>query len=185
MVLRAGRVLVLDLRRRVALASGDQAGGGGEAGEEHPFHRAGQLIGGAAGVRSANLRRRAAGKPARGAFYSCSFGAAPLRIPRPMPNRIDTTFAAPARAGRKALIAYISAGDPKLAATPALCRALEKAGVDLLELGVPFSDPLADGIVNQLAASRALAAGATVRGVLRRCGKSARTRRCPSSSTPT
>lgn len=84
-----------------------------------------------------------------------------------MPNRIDTTFTALRAQGRKALISYISAGDPSLEATPGLCRALEEAGVDVLELGVPFSDPLADGIVNQLAASRALAAGATVRGVLR------------------
>ena len=83
-----------------------------------------------------------------------------------MPNRIDTTFARLRAQGRKALISYISAGDPTLEATPVLCRALEQAGVDVLELGVPFSDPLADGIVNQLAASRALAAGATVRGVL-------------------
>jgi tryptophan synthase alpha chain len=83
-----------------------------------------------------------------------------------MPNRIDSTFAGLRARGQKALVAYISAGDPTLAATPVLGQALEKAGVDILELGVPFSDPLADGIVNQLAAARALAAGATVRGVL-------------------
>ena len=81
-------------------------------------------------------------------------------------NRIDQTFAALRATGRKALIAYISAGDPNLAATGALALAFEKAGVDILELGVPFSDPLADGVVNQLAAARALAAGTTVRGVL-------------------
>ena len=68
--------------------------------------------------------------------------------------------------GRKALVVYISAGDPTLDATRSLAVALEKAGVDILELGVPFSDPLADGVVNQLAAARALAAGSTVRGVL-------------------
>jgi tryptophan synthase alpha chain len=83
-----------------------------------------------------------------------------------MPNRIDETFTALRTAGQKALIAYISAGDPHLAATRALALAFEEAGVDLLELGVPFSDPLADGVVNQLAAARALAAGTTVRGVL-------------------
>ena len=83
-----------------------------------------------------------------------------------MPNRIDQKFAALRAAGRKALIAYISAGDPNLTATCELALAFEMAGVDILELGVPFSDPLADGIVNQLAAARALAAGTTVRGVL-------------------
>ena len=81
-------------------------------------------------------------------------------------NRIDQKFSALRAAGQKALIAYISAGDPNLAATCALALAFEKAGVDILELGVPFSDPLADGVVNQLAAARALASGTTVRGVL-------------------
>lgn len=83
-----------------------------------------------------------------------------------MLNRIDQKFADLRAAGKKALIAYISAGDPNLDATRELAWAFEKAGVDLLELGVPFSDPLADGVVNQLAASRALEAGTTVRGVL-------------------
>ena len=83
-----------------------------------------------------------------------------------MPNRIDEKFTTLRAAGKKALIAYISAGDPHLAATRALAVALEKAGVDILELGVPFSDPLADGVVNQLAAARALASGTTVHGVL-------------------
>jgi tryptophan synthase alpha chain len=83
-----------------------------------------------------------------------------------MPNRIDQKFADLRAAGKKALIAYIAAGDPNLDATRELAWAFEKAGVDLLELGVPFSDPLADGVVNQLAASRALAAGTTAPGVL-------------------
>jgi tryptophan synthase alpha chain len=83
-----------------------------------------------------------------------------------MLNRIDTTFAELRAAGRKALITYICAGDPNLAQTRALALAFAKAGVDVLELGVPFSDPLADGVVNQLASARALAAGATVHGVL-------------------
>lgn len=83
-----------------------------------------------------------------------------------MPNRIDQKFADLRAAGRKALIAYITAGDPHLDATRELAWAFEAAGVDILELGVPFSDPLADGVVNQLAATRALAAGTTVRGVL-------------------
>ena len=83
-----------------------------------------------------------------------------------MPNRIDTKFAELRAAGRRALITYICAGDPNLAQTKALCLAFERAGVDVLELGVPFSDPLADGVVNQMAATRALASGTTTRGVL-------------------
>ena len=83
-----------------------------------------------------------------------------------MPNRIDQCFAALRSRNEKAFIAYICAGDPDLARTVDLALALEKAGVDIIELGVPFSDPLADGLVNQLAAQRALEAGATVPGVL-------------------
>lgn len=81
-------------------------------------------------------------------------------------NRIDRCFAALRERGEKAFIPYICAGDPNFARTVELARALESAGAGLLELGVPFSDPLADGIVNQLASQRALEAGATVRGVL-------------------
>lgn len=83
-----------------------------------------------------------------------------------MSNRIDQKFTDLRAAGRTALIAYIAAGDPSLDATRELAWAFEKAGVDILELGVPFSDPLADGVVNQLAAARALAAGTTVHGAL-------------------
>ena len=83
-----------------------------------------------------------------------------------MQNRIDQCFAALRSRNEKAFIAYICAGDPSLTATVELALALEKAGTDILELGLPFSDPLADGAVNQLAAQRALAAGATVSGVL-------------------
>jgi tryptophan synthase alpha chain len=81
-------------------------------------------------------------------------------------NKIDNCFARLRAERRKGFIPYICAGDPNLAATTELVLALEKAGADIVELGVPFSDPLADGIVNQLAAQRALAAGATVRSVL-------------------
>jgi tryptophan synthase alpha chain len=83
-----------------------------------------------------------------------------------MPNRIDQCFAALRQRNEKAFIAYICAGDPDLPRTVDLALALESAGVDILELGIPFSDPLADGVVNQLAAQRALAAGATVPGAL-------------------
>jgi tryptophan synthase alpha chain len=84
----------------------------------------------------------------------------------PMTNRIDRTFSRLRERGEKGFIAYFSAGDPTLAATKPLAMALENAGVDIIELGLPFSDPLADGIVNQLAAQRALEAGTTVGGVL-------------------
>ena len=92
-----------------------------------------------------------------------------------MPNRIDQKFADLRAVGRKALIAYISAGDPNLDATRELAWAFEAGGADVLELGVPFSDPLADGVVNQLAAARALAAGTTVQGVLE-CVRAIRTK---------
>jgi len=83
-----------------------------------------------------------------------------------MQNRVDLCFARLRAAEQKGFIAYICAGDPSFSLTIRLALALERAGTDILELGVPFSDPLADGIVNQLAAQRALAAGATVSGVL-------------------
>ena len=89
-------------------------------------------------------------------------------MPLPSPaNRIDETFAALRAVSRKAFVAYIAAGDPNLPQTVRLAFALEAAGVDILELGVPFSDPLADGTVNQAAAGRALASGTTTAGVLR------------------
>ncbi len=75
-------------------------------------------------------------------------------------------FADLKRDGRKALIAYITVGDPSPDRTPALVEALERGGADLIELGVPFSDPIADGPVIQRAGERALAAGTTLRGVL-------------------
>jgi tryptophan synthase alpha chain len=83
-----------------------------------------------------------------------------------MPNRIDQCFAALRQRNETAFIAYICAGDPDLPRTVDLALALEKIGTDIIELGLPFSDPLADGLVNQLAAQRALEAGATVAGVL-------------------
>ena len=68
--------------------------------------------------------------------------------------------------GRKALIAYITAGDPTPERTPQLVAALERGGADLIELGVPFSDPIADGPVIQRGAERALKSGTTVKKVL-------------------
>jgi tryptophan synthase alpha chain len=68
--------------------------------------------------------------------------------------------------GKPALVAYLTAGDPSPAATAGLVAALERGGADLIELGVPFSDPVADGPVIQRGADRALKAGMTLPGVL-------------------
>ena len=81
-------------------------------------------------------------------------------------SRIATTFERLARSGRKALIPYITAGDPDLAATVPLMHALVQAGADVLELGVPFSDPMADGPVIQRASERSLARGVNLAEVL-------------------
>lgn len=81
-------------------------------------------------------------------------------------NRLDSCFARLRAADQRAFVAYICAGDPTLEATVDVVLALERAGVDVVELGLPFSDPLADGVVNQMAADRALKAGATTAGVL-------------------
>jgi len=81
-------------------------------------------------------------------------------------TRIGRLFECLKRDGRKGLIAYLTAGDPSLERTPALVEALVSGGADLIELGVPFSDPIADGPVVQRAGQRALRAGTTLRGVL-------------------
>ena len=81
-------------------------------------------------------------------------------------NRIDTTFAKLKSAGRTALIPYVMAGDPSLAATRAIMDSLVAAGADIIELGVPFSDPMADGRVVQRAGERALAQGIGLGDVL-------------------
>jgi len=81
-------------------------------------------------------------------------------------NRIVERFAQLRVHRQKGLIIYIGAGDPDLAATRQLALAFDRAGADVLELGVPFSDPLADGLVNQLAAQRGLESGATPPRVL-------------------
>jgi len=81
-------------------------------------------------------------------------------------NRIDSLFSALKSEGRPAMIAYITGGDPTIQVSAKIALSLEAAGVDLLELGIPFSDPLADGATIQAAAGRAIAAGATVAGIL-------------------
>jgi len=80
-------------------------------------------------------------------------------------NRIEHKFCQLRQSGKKALIVYIGAGDPDLDATRELAWAFDEAGVDILELGVPFSDPLADGPINQMAAQRGLLSGTTPLGV--------------------
>jgi tryptophan synthase alpha chain len=81
-------------------------------------------------------------------------------------DRIADAFARTRAEKRAAFVAYLCAGDPDFDTSLAACRAVIEAGVDVLELGVPFSDPLADGLTNQLAAQRALESGMTVARVL-------------------
>ncbi len=83
-----------------------------------------------------------------------------------MSNRIDTLFERLRNEGKKAFVAYVAAGDPDIPRCKKVVQALAAAGADLIELGVPFSDPLADGIVNQMAAQRALDAGTTTAKVI-------------------
>jgi tryptophan synthase alpha chain len=82
------------------------------------------------------------------------------------PNRIESKFSQLKARGEKALIAYIMAGDPSLHDTETLVLELERAGADIIELGVPFSDPIADGPVIQKAAERALRSGTSLRRIL-------------------
>jgi tryptophan synthase alpha chain len=84
-----------------------------------------------------------------------------------MKSRIDTRFAELAREGRAALVTFIMGGDPDLETTLALLKALPAAGADVIELGMPFTDPMADGPAIQAAGLRALAAHTTLAKVLR------------------
>src|SRR6187200_3246229 len=81
-------------------------------------------------------------------------------------SRIGKLFEDLKRDGRRGLVAYLTAGDPHPDRTPALVDALVRGGADLIELGVPFSDPIADGPVIQLGGERALRAGTTMKRVL-------------------
>jgi tryptophan synthase alpha chain len=81
-------------------------------------------------------------------------------------TRIAKTFARLRDEHRPGLVTYVTAGDPDLDRTAGILHALDRAGADVLEVGVPFSDPLADGPVIQRATERALAAGTTLSGVL-------------------
>ena len=80
-----------------------------------------------------------------------------------MTTRIDTRFAAIAREGRAALVTFVMAGDPDLQTSLAIVKALPKAGADVIEIGMPFTDPMADGPAIQAAGLRALAAGTTLK----------------------
>ncbi len=82
------------------------------------------------------------------------------------PGGIEKTFEALREKGRKALIAFVTAGDPDLGTTKRMVLELERAGADMIELGIPFSDPMADGPTIQASSERALSKGVTVRDVL-------------------
>lgn len=84
-------------------------------------------------------------------------------------NSIARTFRESLASGKAALIGYLTAGDPAPEFTASYAEALAEGGVDVLELGVPFSDPVADGVTIQASAQRALAAGVTLRRVLKIC----------------
>jgi tryptophan synthase alpha chain len=86
--------------------------------------------------------------------------------PVAQPNRIAKSFATLRAAGEMGIVAYITAGDPSLDATLEFVLALEEAGTDVIELGVPFSDPLADGPTIQRASERALKSGASLPKIL-------------------
>jgi len=85
-------------------------------------------------------------------------------------SRIADTFVRLRREGRPGLVTYTTAGDPDLARSAEILQALDRAGADVLEVGVPFSDPLADGPVIQRATERALAAGSNLSAVLKLIG---------------
>jgi tryptophan synthase alpha chain len=85
---------------------------------------------------------------------------------KPLRGRIAAKFSELRARNEAALIPYIAAGDPSLESTRRLVLELEARGADLIELGVPFSDPMADGPANQRAAARGLAAGATIQAIL-------------------
>jgi tryptophan synthase alpha chain len=89
-----------------------------------------------------------------------------MSIPVAQLNRIEKCFAALRAAGEMGIVAYITAGDPSLDATLEFVLALEEAGTDVIELGVPFSDPLADGPTIQRASERALKSGASLPKIL-------------------
>src|SRR5271156_4467955 len=96
-----------------------------------------------------------------------NFASSPTAVAAPKPaGRIAQRFRALSEAGEMGLVAYITAGDPSLAATQNIVLAAANAGADVIELGVPFSDPVADGPTIQRASDRALRSGTTLAGVI-------------------
>lgn len=92
-----------------------------------------------------------------------------IRAESDVGTRIEAAFAATRREGRTGLIAFVTGGDPDLSRSAQVLLALDRAGADIIEVGVPFSDPIADGPVIQRASARALSAGATLDRVLELC----------------
>lgn len=92
-------------------------------------------------------------------------------MPTVFTSRIDARFRELRERRAKGLVIYLTAGDPSLDATGELLAAIDRAGADIIELGVPFSDPLADGPVIQRASERALKAGSTLRKIIERLAK--------------
>ena len=90
-----------------------------------------------------------------------------MLTPQAMTTRIDTRFADLKAQGRAALVTFVTAGDPDYAHSLAIVKALPKAGADVIEIGVPFTDPMADGPAIQAAGLRALKAGQTLNKTLR------------------
>jgi tryptophan synthase alpha subunit len=149
-----------------ALRIGARRGG---AGGVPPAGRDGGHPAGAGVLARAGLGRARA-RLARGAHRAREplrpRGQGPRGGGRAQMSRIADRFASARRERRKAFVAFVTAGDPSLERTVAVARELEEAGVDVLELGVPFSDPLADGPVIQRASERALRRGTTLASVL-------------------
>lgn len=114
-------------------------------------------------MKKSQMKKAAAGAPAGAAANQAAGRPAPS--PALAANRLVRRMGELAAAGRKAFVAYIMAGEPSLPATAAIVAALEAAGASAIELGVPFSDPIADGPVIQAAGNRALAAGVTLRSI--------------------
>jgi tryptophan synthase alpha chain len=94
-------------------------------------------------------------------------------------SRLEGTFARLRDRGRGGLVAYVTAGDPDARRSAAVLDAVARGGADVIEVGVPFSDPLADGPVIQRASERALAAGMTLRGTLELVGDFRRSHQTP------
>ena len=90
-------------------------------------------------------------------------------------NRIDKTFQKLKQKNQKALITFITAGDPDIDSTIKHIRSLEEGGADIIELGVPFSDPLADGPVIQKSALRSLQSGTTLKKIIQMVGRARKT----------